>query len=72
MTNGDKIRRMTDRDLAAMFTAIAAGELDDKICRDCSALYGPCPAKETEQEKCRYSGLDAYVKWLGQEVQTWR
>lgn len=72
MTNGDKIRRMTDRDLAAMFTAIAAGELDDKICRDCSARYGPCPAVETAHEQCRYNGVDAYVKWLGQEVQTWR
>lgn len=72
MTNGDKIRRITDRDLAAMFAAISAGALDDKICRDCYALYGPCPAKETEHEKCRYSGLDAYVKWLGQEVQIWQ
>lgn len=72
MTNGDKIRRMTDRDLAAMFDAVSAGALDDKICRDCSTLYGPCPAKETEHEKCRYSWLDAYVKWLGQEVQTWQ
>lgn len=72
MTNGDKIRRMTDRDLATMFDAISAGVLDDKICRDCSTLYGPCPAVETAYEQCRYSGLDAYVKWLGQEVQTWQ
>ena len=72
MTNGDKIRRMTDRDLAAMFAAISAGALDDKICLDCSTLYGPCPAVETAHEQCRYSGLGAYVKWLGQEVQTWQ
>lgn len=71
MTNGDKIRRMTDTQLAELVDIVAAGVLGDKICRDCAARYGSCLAKETEYEKCRYHGPEGAVKWLGEEVLSW-
>lgn len=56
MTNGDKIRQMTDKDLAGMF---------DKIIQDCEY----CPLYEDCIQNTDVTCKAMYLKWLKEEVQ---
>lgn len=72
MTNGAKIRRMSDAELVEFLAAVESGLLSDKICRDCAAQYGQCLAEQSHGEQCHYTGSTGCLKWLGEEVRTWQ
>lgn len=59
MTNGAKIRRMSDAELVEFLAAVESGLLSDKICRDCAAQYGQCLA---EQKRFSYTVVLMKVK----------
>ena len=74
MTNGDKIRAMTDHELAELIEALASD--GGPLCKDCQAETGAddCPVIVGCKfvGDCRYDGIAGAIRWLSQEVNTLR
>ncbi len=74
MTNGDKIRAMTDHELAELIEALVG--CDSPLCKDCQAETGAADCQVIVDgnfvSDCRYDGVAGTIRWLSKEVNTLR